>query len=58
MGFVTFMVIGEISLLYDTVHDEVFIDGSGLVLMINGRWCFSESELKDIFSFLYMGVLV
>lgn len=52
------MVIGEVELLYDSVHDEVFIGGSGLVLMINGRWCYSESELRDIFSYLCMGVLV
>jgi hypothetical protein len=58
MCFSVFGTVGEVLLLYDCVHDEVFIDGSGLVLMANGRWLFSDEELEGIFSYLSLGVLV
>lgn len=58
MVYCVFCTIGEVDLLYDCVHDELFVDGSGLVLMANGRWCFSDSVLECIFGFLELGVLV
>jgi hypothetical protein len=58
MVYSVFGTVGEVVLLYDVVHDEVFIDGSGLVLMANGCWCFSDEELGAIFSYLELGVLV
>lgn len=58
MVFCVFGTVGEVDLLYDSVHDEVFIDGSGLVLMANGVWLFDDDELSVIFSYLLLGVLV
>ena len=58
MVFCVFGTVGEVDLLYDVVHDEVFIDGSGLVLMANGVWLFDDDELSVIFSYLLLGVLV
>ena len=58
MVFCFFCIVGEVDLLYDSVHDEVFIDGSGLVLMANGVWLFDDDELSVIFSYLLLGVLV
>ena len=52
MVYSVFSTVGEIDLLYDVVHDEVFIDGSGLVLMANGRWLFDDDELMLIFNYL------
>ncbi len=58
MVFCVFGTVGEVDLLYDVVHDEVFIDGSGLVLMANGVWLFDDDELSVIFNYLELGVLV
>ena len=37
-----------VPLLCDLVHDEVFLAGTGLVVLCNGRWCFSEEELLEL----------
>ena len=58
MVYLVFGTVGEVDFLYDVVHDEVFIDGSGLVLMANGVWLFDDDELGVIFSYLLLGVLV
>lgn len=34
-----------IRLCYDAVHDEVYLADTGLVILCNGRWCFSDDEL-------------
>lgn len=47
-----------VRLLFDSVHDEVFVEGSGLVLMECGVWCFSEVEVCEILGWLELGVLV
>ena len=30
--------VNGVRLLWDTVHDEVYLEGSGLVVMVNDRW--------------------
>ena len=35
-------------LLHDLVHDEVFIEGTGLVVMVCGRWLYSWRELRFV----------
>lgn len=45
------VVYGElcgIRLLWDVVHDEVYLDGSGLVVMCNNRWLYEFKELQFI----------
>ena len=37
-----------VPLLYDEVHDEVFLKNTGLVVQCNGGWCFSDDELREI----------
>ncbi len=41
-------LLGELELLYDAHHDEVFIDKTGLVIMYNKRWLYSYWELVAI----------
>lgn len=35
-------------LSYDSVHDEVFVKCSGLVVMTGNVWLFSEEELFEL----------
>lgn len=41
-------LFGFVKLLKDTRHDEVFIERNGLVIIENGRWRHSYSELVAI----------
>lgn len=34
-----------VGLSYDSVHDEVCLADTGLVVMVNGVWCYSFDEL-------------
>ena len=40
--------LGGVPLFYDEVHDMVFLAGTGLVVLVNGSWCFSEDVLADL----------
>lgn len=37
-----------VGLSYDSVHDEVCLADTGLVVMVNGVWCFSGDELFEL----------
>ena len=37
-----------VPLFFDGVHDEVVLAGTGLVVLVNGRWCFCEEELLEL----------
>lgn len=41
-------LFGEIKLIKDLHHDEVFIEKTSLVVMQNSRWFYSYSELVAI----------
>ena len=45
-----------VPLCYDVVHDEVYLAGTGLVLLQNGVWCYSDEELRLICSGYRRGV--
>lgn len=60
MGSCVF-VFGElcgVRLLGDVVHDEVYLEGNGLVVMVNGRWLVSFDELRFICLCVSMGLEV
>ncbi len=37
-----------VKLSFDECHDEVYLAGTGLVVMVNSRWCFTMDELRFI----------
>ena len=34
-----------VRLSFDECHDEVYLADTGLVVMVNGKWCYSFDEL-------------
>ena len=57
-GDVFFGEFSGIRLLWDTVHDEVYLEGSGLVVMSNNRWVLPVDDLRFICLCLSMGLEV
>lgn len=41
-------LLGKIKLIKDTHHDEVYIEKTGLIVMMNNIWLFSSCELVAI----------
>lgn len=48
MSFCEFGTVDGVLLLYDPVHDEVFVKGSGLVVMTNDRWLYGYCRLRKL----------
>ena len=41
-------LLGKLKLIKDTHHDEVFIEKTGLIVMMNNIWLFDSWELVAI----------